>query len=276
MRLIQGDCLEVMPELVDEGVRVDLILTDPPYGTTRCKWDNIIPLDKMWECINDLTNNNTPILLFGSEPFSSYLRTSNIKNYRYDWIWLKNSTGMFLLAKKMPMKYHELISVFYRKLPLYNPQFREYSEHSTEKSDAELAKTQARRRKDFLCESIAGRHDEYMKNNYIAPKIDKKRGAYPKNEIYFKIDKNVRNGKTRTYHPTVKPVPLLEYLIKTYTNKGDFVLDFTMGSGSTGVACLNTGRDFIGIELDKNYFQIASDRIKEEQKQSSLNQYFKF
>ena len=127
VKLIQGDCLEEMQKLIDKGVKVDLVLTDPPYGTTACKWDSIIPIDEMWECLDNITNPNIPIVLFGSEPFSSVLRMSNIKNYRYDWIWHKNLSGGFVNAKKMPMKYHEIISVFYRKQCLYNPQFQEYS-----------------------------------------------------------------------------------------------------------------------------------------------------
>ena len=126
--LIHGDCLEEMDKLIDNGVKVDCVLTDPPYGTTDCKWDTIIPFDEMWSKLKQLTNPTSPIVLFGTEPFSSYLRMSNIYNYRYDWIWHKNISGSFLNAKKMPMKYHENISVFYEKLPYFNPQFQEYKD----------------------------------------------------------------------------------------------------------------------------------------------------
>ena len=133
VKLINGDCIDEMQKLIDDGVKVDMVLTDPPYGTTSCKWDSIIPFDMMWECLDNITNINTPIALFGSEPFSSYLRLSNIQNYRYDWIWHKNYSGGFVTAKKMPMKYHEIISIFYKKQPTYNPQFQEYSETTKKK-----------------------------------------------------------------------------------------------------------------------------------------------
>ena len=127
-RLIQGDCIEEMQKLIDDGVKVDCILTDPPYGTTACRWDSVIPFDEMWDCIHGLTHSTTPICLFGSEPFSSNLRMSNIREYRYDWVWHKNSSGDFALAKKRPMKYHEIISVFYSKQCKYNPIFQKYAD----------------------------------------------------------------------------------------------------------------------------------------------------
>ena len=249
MRLIHGDCLKEMPKLAEENIKVDMILTDLPYGTTACKWDNIIPFTEMWECINQVSNENTPVLLFGSEPFSSNLRMSNIKNYKYDIIWHKNTSGDFALANKRIMKYHEIISVFYKKQPTYNPQFQEYYE-STKK-----------RYKDG--ESVNRSKQLHNSTNKIqnglslnGSPIDYKRGKYPESVQYFQSVHNMHR-----LHPTQKPVPLLEYLIKTYTNKGDTVLDFTMGSGSTGVACQNLNRDFIGIELDKEYYDITVERV---------------
>ncbi|MEA4956914.1 DNA adenine methyltransferase YhdJ [bioreactor metagenome] len=259
MRLIQGDCLEVMKQLADEGVKVDLVLTDPPYGTTDCKWDTIIPFNEMWDCLSKLTNPNTPILLFGSEPFSTMLRYSNIDNFKYDWVWHKNTSGGFVQAKKMPLKYHEIISVFYKKPPLYNPQFREYAEASKGKTKP----------------TNPSQTNRIMAAKNIPAMPNYERGAYPKSIIEFKSESIIKNSKKRSYHPTLKPVALLEYLIKTYTNSGDLVLDFTMGSGSTGVACYNTGRDFIGIELDEDYYNIATKRIREAQGQSKLDVFDK-
>ena len=241
MKLIHGDCLEEMSNLIGEGQKVDLILTDLPYGTTQCKWDSIIPFEPMWECINQLSKERTPVLLFGQEPFSSHLRLSNLKNYRYDWIWDKNKGTNFLNANRMPMPCHEVISVFYQKLPQYNPQ-KKY-----------VGKKNNKIRKKKLTQQTYGKvkiHSDYIDDGY----------RFPLSVIHFETSKTEVNNTSRV-HPTQKPVKLLEYLIKTYSNKGDIVLDFTMGSGSTGVACRNMGRDFIGIELDEKYFKIAEERI---------------
>jgi len=237
--LIRGDCLEVMDKLIKEGIKVDAIICDPPYGTTRCKWDRIIPFEEMWSRIKLLRNENCPIILFGSEPFGSYLRISNIKEYKYDWYWIKEKGKGHLNAKKMPLKSVETISVFYKKPPVYNPQFTystPYSKLNCNKND--------------LNKGI------YGKVNNSNDTINKDGKRYPKTSIGF-------TSVQRTLHPTQKPVELLEYLIKTYTNEGYTVLDFTMGSGSTGVACKNLNRNFIGIELDENYFNIAKKRIEE-------------
>ena len=255
VKLINGDCLEEMQKLIDDDVKVDMVLTDPPYGTTACKWDSIIPFEPMWECLNSLTYDNTPIALFGSEPFSSYLRLSNIQNYRYDWIWHKNYSGGFVTAKKMPMKYHEIISLFYKKQPTYNPQFQEYSE--TTKKRFKEGETHKGKSPNRIHEGLVPKHHP----------ISFKRGKYPESVQYFK---GVNTANNARLHPTQKPVALLEYLIKTYTNKSDTVLDFTMGSGSTGVACLQTNRNFIGIELDKEYYDIAKQRINEAKAQRRL------
>ena len=219
-KLYHGDCLEVMDKLIQEGAKVDMILTDQPYGTTACKWDSVIPFDEMWKRLNKLTNPNSPIVLFGSEPFSSALRMSNIKNYKYDWVWEKPQGVNPLLAKKQP---------------LYNPQFECGKPYKVTKD-----------KKERLCEI----------NNHIFKETTtvNEGKRYPKRILKFKRETGL--------HPTQKPVALLEYLIKTYTNEGDLVLDFTMGSGSTGVACMNLNRKFIGIELDEKYFDIAKNRIE--------------
>ncbi len=243
--LYNGDCLEIMDRLIEQGIKVDAIITDPPYGTTACKWDNVIPFDEMWLRLNKLIKPNGAIVLFGSEPFSSALRMSNIKNYRYDWIWEKTTAGNIALANKQPLRYTENISVFYHKQPTYNKQMIPRDE---------LGKKRLQNKNNpirFTGNNIAGttktkdydinRYDEDFKN--------------PKNILLFKITR----GKI---HPTQKPVALMEYLIKTYTNENELVLDFAMGSGTTGVACKNLNRNFIGIELDENYFNIAKERIE--------------
>ena len=226
VELKQGDCLELMKD-IPEG-SVDLVLTDPPYGTTACKWDSVIPFESMWEQLNRIIKPNGAICLFGSEPFSSALRMSNIKNFKYDWIWQKSNVMGFLNAKKRPLKETENISVFNSKV--YYPQGLEINE-----------KGENRRGKQT---ETLGKYEPINKSEYK---------NYPRTILQFKSE--------RGCHPTQKPVPLLEYLIRTYTNEGETVLDFTMGSGSTGVACVNTNRNFIGIELDENYFKIAKERI---------------
>ena len=237
-KIYNGECLEVMDKLIEEGVKVDCILTDPPYGTTACKWDSAIPFDKMWEGLNKLIKPNGAIVLFGSEPFSSALRMSNIKNYKYDLVWGKERPSNPALAKKRPLKYTEYIHLFYNKQSTYNPQMTKRLEQNKRNNKNEK----------FSTEASAKLGDSFKKtgmNDY----------CYPKDFLRF----NTQRG----LHPTQKPVDLLEYLIKTYTSEGEIVLDFTMGSGSCGVACMNTNRKFIGIELDKNYFDIASKRIEE-------------
>lgn len=239
-KLYQGDCLEVMDKLIEEGVKVDAIITDPPYGTTACKWDSVIPFDKMWKRLDKLIKPNGAVVLFGSEPFSSQLRLSNIKNYKYDWMWQKPIGTGHLNVKKQPLRDTENISIFYKKQCTYNPQF-EYG-------------------KPYV--AYTGKIPEnYRKSKKVKSVSDGKR--YPKTTLSFNTQ---RNG----FHPNQKPVALLEYLIKTYTNEGELVLDFTMGSGSTGVACINTNRKFIGIELDEKYFSIAKDRLGSTHRQKKL------
>lgn len=278
MRLINGDCLEVMEQLSDEGVKVDLVLTDPPYGTTACKWDTIIPFDEMWDCLSKLTNPNTPILLFGSEPFSTMLRYSNIKNYKYDWIWEKEQGANFMLFKYQPNKVHEIISLFSKETHFYYPQKYRVLEFSDIKnmSNSELKKVFETRDYNRYGKIDRRKNIKNAKTNkpLVGTKIKRIKTKdsgfrYPKSVIKINKESNT------SLHPTQKPVKLLEYLIKTYTNPGDLVLDFTMGSGSTGVACCNTGRDFIGIELDEDYFKIAENRIKESMGQSKLDVFNK-
>lgn len=245
MKLILGDCLEEMEKLIGGGQKVDLILTDLPYGTTQCKWDNIIPFEPMWECVHRLCKERTPTIFFNSEPFGSHLRMSNLKDYRYDLIWDKTKGTNFLNANRMPMPSHENISVFYKKLPCYNPQ------------KVFVGKKYNKIRKGGLEHNTYNdlkKHSDYIDDGY----------RYPLSVIKCNKSKSEANNAI-SVHPTQKPVRLLEWLIKTYSNEGDVVLDFTMGSGSTGVACRNTNRDFIGIELDEDYFQIAKDRIYDSQ-----------
>jgi site-specific DNA-methyltransferase (adenine-specific) len=233
--LYQGDCLEVMDKLIEEEVKVDAIIADIPYGTTQNKWDSVIPLDEMWKRLNKLIKNNTPIVLFAQTPFDKRLGNSNLEMLKYEWIWRKNKPTGHLNSKKMPLKEHENILVFYKKLPTYNPQGLIKKEIPTI-------------RKRQYNGSNYGDSDKDAIQEYY---------NYPKSILDF-------NSVTENVHPTQKPVALLEYLVKTYTNKGDLVLDFTMGSGSTGVACKHTNRKFIGIELDEKYFEIAKNRIKNE------------
>lgn len=235
--LRKGDCLELMKDIPDKSI--DMILCDLPYGTTACKWDNIIPFEPLWEQYNRIIKDNGAIVLFGSEPFSSKLRISNTKYYKYDWIWHKTKAQGFLNAKKMPLKNFENIIVFYKKQPNYHPQGLISGNYNNDRP-SKVNKSQ---------EDVYGKERNFGVSKY---------GNYPKTIISFS---NVsRKGH---FHPTQKPVELLEYLIKTYTNEGDVVLDNCMGSGSTGVACVNTNRNFIGIELDEKYFEIAKNRIED-------------
>ena len=238
IKLYNGDCLEIMDKLIEEGVVVDAIITDPPYGTTACKWDSIIPFDEMWIRLNKLIKPNGAIVLFGSEPFSSALRMSNIKNYKYDWVWEKHNGSNSLLCKKQPLNFHENILIFYKKQCTYNPQMWEGNKNHTRNDNG------------------SDMNSELM-GQKIKRTITKTDGIkYPRRIIKFN---SIRQDKL---HPTQKPVALMEYLIKTYTNENEKVLDFTCGSGSTLVGCLNTNRRGIGIELDEKYFTIAKDRIE--------------
>lgn len=235
--LRKGDCLEVMKSIPSGSV--DAIITDPPYGTTACKWDSVIDFDLMWEQLNRIIKPNGAIVLFGSEPFSSALRMSNINNYKYDWIFEKDRETGFLNCKKQPMRKFENILVFYKKQCLYNAQLRD--------KPKENIRPNKKVGKSF------GTYGVFKHNSKRTIPLDK---SYPNNLLKFKRDK-------KGQHPTQKPVLLMEYLIKTYTNENETVLDFTMGSGSTGVAAKNLNRNFIGIEMDDNYFNIAKERIND-------------
>lgn len=232
-----GDCLERMKEIPDGSV--DLILTDPPYGTTACKWDSVIDFDLMWAELKRIIKPNGAIVLFGSEPFSSALRMSNIKQYKYDWVWEKSKATGFLNSKRQPLRAHEIISVFYSKPPTYTPQMTEGVAYN---KGVRKEQTQ---------------NDVYGSFDQVEVKSDGLR--FPRSVQYFKTAES-----EGSFHKTQKPVALLEYLIKTYTNECETVLDFTFGSGSTGVACLNTNRKFKGIEMDEGYFNIAKERINKE------------
>ena len=245
-RIYNEDCLEGMKRIPDQSI--DCIICDLPYGTTSCKWDNILPFDKLWEQYNRIIKSNGVICLFGSEPFSSYLRMSNIKHYKYDWIWKKTTSTGFQHAKNMPLKNYEIISVFSNgsmghksllgdKRMVYNPQdivrVNKISKNTKNKWG-----------------SIAGKRPSH-KERFVTEFEN-----YPTMILEFPIDKNIG-------HPTAKPVALIEYLIKTYSNEGDLILDNCMGSGSTAIACMNTNRNYIGFELNKEYYDLSIKRIKE-------------
>lgn len=235
---MQGDCLERMKEIPDGSV--DMILTDPPYGTTACKWDSIIPLEPMWEQLKRVIKANGAIVLTSAQPFTSVLIASNIKEHKTEWIWVKNLKTGNLNARRMPMGGHETAQVFYKKPPTYNPQKRKRTtEVKSGNKFNSKTKNYGKQREAYL-----DRQSDWISPDTVLQNI-----------------KCVHNSSGK-FHPTQKPVALMEYLIKTYTNETDTVLDFTMGSGSTGVACVNTNRKFIGIELDEDYFRVAKDRIK--------------
>ena len=322
--LMQGDCLERMKEIPDGSV--DMILADLPYGTTACEWDARIPFEPLWEQYKRVCKNNGVVVLFGSEPFSTMLRMSNINNFRYDWIWEKATASGHLLANKMPLKKHEIISVFYS-----SDLFHDTTNYFQESKDYLIGEKQKAEKAGFNMREVLG---NYMGSHYFTRKTQ---FAFPKLEDYQKLqttgffqreydevkqiynmekygysgtkqgyDKahaltynpqmtegkpyKIQHGFCKQYknrnpktdydgkrypvsvikfpqemnglHPTQKPVALLEYLIKTYTNEGETVLDNVMGSGSTGVAAVNTGRKFIGIELDEKFYETAKSRIE--------------
>ena len=229
--LMQGDCLERMKEIPDGSV--DMVLTDPPYGTTACKWDSIIPLEPMWEQLKRIIKPNGAIVMTASQPFTTTLISSQMKLFKYSWVWDKGQGTGFLNAKRQPLRSCEDVVVFYKKQPTYNPQMRLGF-------------------KPYKCKQGATKTQNYGKQSGAITVSDGSR--YPLTLVAF-------NRDGAKVHPTQKPVALMEYLIKTYTNETETVLDFTMGSGSTGVACINTNRKFIGIELDEDYFHIAKERI---------------
>lgn len=246
--IYKGDCLEVMDVLIKEGIKVDAVICDPPYGTTRCKWDSVIPFDKMWDKINLLIKDKGACVIFGSEPFSSKLRLSNIDNYKYDWIWNKKKPSNFQLMNFQCGRIHENISIFSKAKAVYvkNGNVMTYNPQK------ELRDSPKKISHSYYGNNSTLREGHTIKD--IGEKVYEYRNPYSILEF--------SNAKTKgRLHPNQKPLELMEYLVKTYTNENEIVLDFTMGSGSTGVACMNTGRKFIGIELDDTYFNIAKDRI---------------
>lgn len=234
MQLYNGDCLEILKDIPDKSI--DLILTDPPYGTTQCKWDSIIPFEKMWPELERIIKDNGAILLFGSEPFSSALRMSNLKMYKYDLYWKKEKPTNFLQLKKRFGKVTENICVFYKKQCTYNPQMTEGEPYN---KGCAVRDTLAYGKQE---KAVLVKNDTGLR--------------YPRSVQYFVTAE--REGKL---HPTQKPLALMEWLIKTYTNEGDTVLDPCMGSGTTAIACINTGRKFIGFEKDTEYYNKALERI---------------
>jgi len=249
--LFHGDCIDIIKTLINDNIKVDAIITDPPYGTTKCSWDSIIPLETLWTLLNQIRKDTTPILLFGQEPFSSKLRLSNISEYRYDIYWEKERATNIFQVKKRPAKVIENVSVFYKKQPVYNPQMTIYN---------------GKRRSNKI---------KYGKLGELVDSNNKKPFEYKDNGLRYPLQvvKFGRDILKSNLHPTQKPLALMEYLVKTFTNEGDTVLDFTMGSGTTGVACLHTNRCFIGIEKDEKYFNIAKSRIENEQKEIKLFNY---
>ena len=240
-KIFNEDCLEGMKRIPDGSV--DFVLTDLPYGITVCEWDKKIDLTKFWEQANRVTKRNGAMAMFSQLPFGVDLINANRKNFRYEWIWEKSlGTGMFN-AKKMPLRCHENILVFYQKLPTYNPQFRSGKPY---------------KRAPQTPKNYEGGVYHGVKSLPSRNDGDK---YYPRDVIKF----TVSMSSEERYHNTQKPVDLLEYLIKTYTNEGELVLDATIGSGSTAVACINTNRHFIGFELNEKYFDIANQRIAEAQ-----------
>jgi len=233
------DCIGEQGMCLIPDKSVDLILCDLPYGTTRNKWDSIIPLDKLWEQYERVIKNNGAIVLFAQTPFDKVLGVSNLKLLRYEWIWEKTSATGHLNAKKMPMKAHENILIFYRNLPTYNPQKTYGHERKVSKAEHKVNCV------------MTSNYNEHGLTSYDSTE------RYPRSVLLFPTDK-----QKEALHPTQKPVDLFEYLIKTYTNEGETVLDNCIGSGTTAIACIHTNRYFIGMELDANYYEIANKRIE--------------
>ena len=230
--LLYGDCLKLLPNLLDNSI--DMLLVDLPYGTTACKWDSVLPLDKLWEQYNRVCKKDAAMVFTAAQPFTTVLASSNISNFRYEWIWEKPQGTNPMNSKIMPLKAHENILVFYRIKPTYNPQMWYSTPYSGFSSDtAKIGE-------------VYGQQQSKHRDNPEGSR-------YPKTVLKFKQEKG--------QHPTQKPVKLMEYLIKTYTNEGDTVLDNTMGSGTTGVAAGDTGRNFIGMENNRDYYQTAENRI---------------
>lgn len=239
--LLQGDCLDLMHDIPDQSV--DMVLTDPPYGTTACKWDSIIPLDQMWQHLKRIIKPNGAIVMTASQPFTTKLIASNYDMFKYCMVWKKNQGIDPFMAKIRPLNNIEEIVIFCKNKTIYNPQMR-YGQPYISKRD-----------KKQRLNKITNTYFKYTESVNLGQRL-------PDRIVEFNIERGL--------HPTQKPVALMQYLIKTYTNKGDTVLDFTMGSGTTGVGCVKENRKFIGIEMDEGYYKIAVDRVREEQKQGVL------
>ena len=242
--LINADCFDVFPFIEDKSI--DAIICDLPYGTTKCKWDSILPLDKLWSDYKRVIKDNGIIILFGYQPFTSLLISSNISNYRYSWYWIKDKPSNFLMGKQQPLRYVEEINIFYQKTAIYNPQMEVRELKNKRTNNPNSSYTMLKHRGETEIQAGHQKRLESGNSNYI----------YPRNYQKF-------NNRTKGLHPTQKPIELLEYLIKTYTNEGDMVLDNTMGSGTTNLACIKLNRKSIGIEKEKQYYDVAVRRASE-------------
>lgn len=234
--VLHGDCLEVMKDLPDGSV--DMILCDLPYGTTQCRWDVIIPFEPLWEQYSRVIKLNGAVVLTASQPFTSILVNSNPKQYRYNWVWEKSKATGYLNAKKMPMKAHEDVCVFYRKLPTYNPQMWQSTPYYKGSAHRPTA--------------VYGKQVEVLVKNETGMR-------YPRTVQYFKT----AESEGKVYHPTQKPISLFEYLIRTYTHEEEVVLDSCAGAGTAALAAINSNRKYICIEKDKDYYNIILNRIRE-------------
>lgn len=251
--LFNGDCLEIMPLLINSGTKVDAVIFDPPYSTTRSKWDKILPYDKMWNCIKQLRKDNSAIVAFGNEPFSSELRMSNKNEYRYDWKWVKNHQTGFANSNYRPMNKYEDIMVFSSANASAGGKANAMKYYPQGLVEVNKTKKNSAKRQGL----VSYANNNMDKDNQLmqdGSEYTQKYTNYPSNILNFDCE-------TKYLHPTMKPVALMEYLVKTYTNEEEIVLDFTAGSFSTGVACINTNRKFIGIELDEHYFEIGKERM---------------
>ena len=244
-KLLHGDCLELMKDIPDGSI--DMILCDLPYGTTACKWDSVIPIEPLWKQYKRVLKDNGAIVLTAIEPFASMLRANDLKGYKHEWIWNKEIAGNFIQAKNHPLRVHENVLVFSNGKVNYYPIMTDADPKNVRPLGVKKQKT------DFMGKVSAG--------EFKAAKNYNSKKRYPKTILTYNARAKECNNVNRV-HPTQKPVALFEYLIKTYTNEGETVLDNCMGSGSTGVACVNTNRNFIGIELDDKYFEIAKERIE--------------
>ena len=253
MKLLHGDCLELMKDIPDGSI--DMILCDLPYGTTACKWDSVIPIEPLWKQYKRVLKDNGAIVLTAIEPFASMLRANDLKGYKHEWIWNKEIAGNFIQAKNHPLRVHENVLVFSNGKVNYYPIMTDADPKNVRPLGVKKQKT------DFMGKVSAG--------EFKAAKNYNSKKRYPKTILTYNARAKECNNVNRV-HPTQKPVALFEYLIKTYTNEGETVLDNCMGSGTTGVACKNLNRNFIGIELDDEYFEIAKERIESHMRQISI------